>query len=123
MTAALAISEDRLPIHVTIAYASRAVALAAQRRIGQAADASAVPVDVAWRSLLFGAPCDVLVVCPYITDAERGMLKSAARGVPRPPVIVTLNDALGGGRATVEDLEDDPERLRAAGRVLELLEP
>jgi hypothetical protein len=88
---------------VVVAYACGPLADAVRSRLGADDEVTLLPAPGAAAMLRRGEPCDVVVVDPYVSVAERASLLTAARSHLRRPVVITLRDADGAVSASVHD--------------------
>jgi hypothetical protein len=92
---------DRTDVTVLVAHVSFAVGAAVAQRLTGYGAVTLIHAD----TLLFGRdehPCDLLLLCPYMTPAERDGILERMRGRLNPPMaILELCDSLDGARAYV----------------------
>lgn len=92
---------DRTDVTVLVAHVSFAVGAAVAQRLTGYGAVTLVHAD----TLLFGRdehPCDLLLLCPYMTPAERdGILQRMTKRKNPPLAILELCDSLDGARAYV----------------------
>ena len=92
---------DRTDVTVLVAHVSFAVGAAVAQRLTGYGAVTLVHAD----TLLFGRdehPCDLLLLCPYMTPAERdGILQKMTKRKNPPLAILELCDSLDGARAYV----------------------
>ena len=92
---------DRTDVSVLVAHVSFAVGAAVAQRLSGYGAVTLVHAD----TLLFGRdehPCDLLLLCPYMTPAERdGILQRMTKRANPPLAILELCDSLDGARAYV----------------------
>ena len=92
---------DRTDVSVMVAHVSFAVGAAVAQRLTGYGAVTLVHAD----TLLFGKdehPCDLLLLCPYMTPVERdGILERMSKRRNPPLAILELCDSLDGARAYV----------------------
>jgi len=80
---------------VLVAYANFGVAAGAALRLMDSAVVVVARASWALTALAGPAPCDVLVLCPYLDATERRALLRAAAARDTPPVALELADVVG----------------------------
>jgi hypothetical protein len=92
---------DRTDVSVLVAHVSFAIGAAVAQRLTGYAAVTLVQAN----TLLFGRdehPCDLLLLCPYMTPVERdGILERMNSREHPPQAILELRDALDGARVYV----------------------
>ncbi len=92
---------DRTDVSVLVAHVSFAVGSAVAQRLTGYGAVTLVHAN----TLLFGRdehPCDLLLLCPYMTPVERDGILERMTGRETPPAaILELRDALDGARVYV----------------------
>ena len=92
---------DRTDVSVLVAHVSFAVGAAVAQRLTGYGAVTLVHAN----TLLFGRdehPCDLLLLCPYMTPVERdGILERMTSRETPPAAILELRDALDGARVYV----------------------
>jgi hypothetical protein len=92
---------DRTDVTVLVAHVSFAVGAAVAQRLTGYGAVTLVHAN----TLLFGRdehPCHLLVLCPYMTPAERDGILERMHGRTNPPeAVLELRDSLDGARVYV----------------------
>jgi hypothetical protein len=92
---------DRTDVTVLVAHVSFAVGAAVAQRLTGYGAVTLVHAN----TLLFGRdehPCDLLILCPYMTPAERDGILERMHGRRNPPeAVLELRDSLDGARVYV----------------------
>jgi hypothetical protein len=92
---------DRTDVSVLVAHVSFAIGAAVAQRLTGYAAVTLVQAN----TLLFGRdehPCDLLLLCPYMTPVERdGILERMNSREHPPQAILELRDSLDGARVYV----------------------
>ena len=81
---------------VLVAYANFGVGAGAALRLMDSAVVVLARASWALNALAGSAPCDVLVLCPYLEDEERAALLVAAAARPQRPATLELADVVDG---------------------------
>src|SRR3712207_845590 len=89
-------SEHRESGSVLVAYANFGVGAGAALRLMDSAVVVLARASWALAALAGTAPCDVLVLCPYLADDERHALLVAAAARPQRPAALELADVVDG---------------------------
>ena len=75
------------------------------------------PTALAVTSIRRLESCDVVVLCPYMTDAERELLLDTCAGLDDPPAVVEVSDRLGAGGPSVR-IVSLPDRVDASAQTV-----
>lgn len=80
-------------VSVLIVYANSSVGVALAQRLFDAADVSLAPVNEALDVLSAGSRHDVVLLCPYLAEAERLALLGACAARHPSPSVLEVADA------------------------------
>ena len=86
---------------VLIVHVNFAVGISMAQRLMESCLVTLSPTSLAAASIRRLESCDVVVLCPYMTDAERGLLLDTCAGLDSPPAVVEVSDQLGTGGPSV----------------------
>ena len=82
---------------VLIVHVNFAVGISMAQRLMESCLVTLSPASLAAASIRRLESCDVVVLCPYMTDAERELLLDTCAGLDSPPAVVEVSDELGTG--------------------------
>jgi hypothetical protein len=86
---------------VLIVHVNFAVGISMAQRLMESCLVTLSPTALAATSIRRLESCDVVVLCPYMTDAERELLLDACAGLDSPPAVVEVSDHVGSGGPSV----------------------
>jgi hypothetical protein len=86
---------------VLIVHVNFAVAISMAQRLMESCLVTLAPTALAATSISRLEASDVVVLCPYLTDAERERLLDACAALDCPPAVVEVSDKPGSGGTVV----------------------
>jgi hypothetical protein len=86
---------------VLIVHVNFAVGISMAQRLMESCLVTLSPTALAATSIRRLESCDVVVLCPYMTDAERELLLDTCAGLDSPPAVVEVSDRVGAGGPSV----------------------
>jgi hypothetical protein len=86
---------------VLIVHVNFAVGISMAQRLMESCLVTLSPTALAATSIRRLESCDVVVLCPYMTDGERELLLDACAGLDSPPAVVEVSDQVGSGGPSV----------------------
>jgi hypothetical protein len=108
---------------VLIVHANFAVAISMAQRLMESCLVTLSPTALAATGVSRLEACDVVVLCPYMTDVERRRLLDACAALDAPPAVVEVSDRPGAGGPAVRVITLPSRRDASALTVLDALVP
>ena len=108
---------------VLIVHVNFAVAISMAQRLMESCLVTLSPTALAATSISRLEACDVVVLCPYLTDAERDRLLDACAALECPPAVVEVSDKPGSGGPAIQVVSLPSRRDESAATVLNALVP